>query len=297
MDSLTENGGPAIPGAPTRGVLDSLRHARQTWRTGKPSHLLAWRTDPCAEPWRDATSRDESPPARPFGVRCRRQAKHCLPPFQRTETRFEILKGSIKKQKAMPSLGVSVAIIHKGKVLLTKREDFEVWCLPGGGVDAGESPKEAAVREAKEETGLEVKLTRMVGTYARPAWLERGDRTILFAAKVAGGELKPQASEVIDIGFFDPRKLPEPLIWWYEEQIRDALEEKTGVARIQHVPQPFGKGVSMRELYRLRDRALIPRQQFFLQHFGQTPRQLVSHPKRIPFAGWFWRGDKLPNAL
>ena len=55
----------------------------------------------------------------------------------------------------MPGLAVIVAMIHDGKVLLTKREDFEVWCLPGGGVEEGESLAEAGIREVKEETGLE----------------------------------------------------------------------------------------------------------------------------------------------
>ena len=40
---------------------------------------------------------------------------------------------------SMPILGVNIAIIQDGKVLLTKRRDFEVWCLPGGEVDAGET--------------------------------------------------------------------------------------------------------------------------------------------------------------
>ena len=58
----------------------------------------------------------------------------------------------------MPTLGVEIAIIEAGKVLLIKRRDFGVWLLPGGGIDAGESAAEAAVREAQEETGLEVEL-------------------------------------------------------------------------------------------------------------------------------------------
>ena len=44
----------------------------------------------------------------------------------------------------MPILGVNVAIFQEGKVLLTKRVDFEVWCLPGGEVDEGESLAQAA---------------------------------------------------------------------------------------------------------------------------------------------------------
>ena len=39
----------------------------------------------------------------------------------------------------MPTLGVAVAILNDNRILLIKREDFEVWALPGGGVDAGES--------------------------------------------------------------------------------------------------------------------------------------------------------------
>jgi len=53
----------------------------------------------------------------------------------------------------MPALGINVAVISEDRILLTKRDDFEVWCLPSGGVEEGESLAEAAVRETKEETG------------------------------------------------------------------------------------------------------------------------------------------------
>ena len=67
----------------------------------------------------------------------------------------------------MPGIAANVAVIQDGKILLTKREDFEVWCLPSGGVEDGESLAEAAIRETKEETGVDVELTRLVGVYSR----------------------------------------------------------------------------------------------------------------------------------
>jgi len=49
-----------------------------------------------------------------------------------------------------PSIGVGVAVIEDGKILLTKRRDFPVWCIPGGHLSPGESLVDAAIREAKE---------------------------------------------------------------------------------------------------------------------------------------------------
>ena len=58
----------------------------------------------------------------------------------------------------MPAITVNVAVIHENQILLTKRGDFEIWCLPSGGVEEGESVAQAAIRETKEETGLDVEL-------------------------------------------------------------------------------------------------------------------------------------------
>src|SRR3712207_1046342 len=97
----------------------------------------------------------------------------------------------------MTIMGAAVAIIRDGRILLTKREDFEVWCLPGGHVDPGESVAAAAIREAREELGLEVRLTRLVGIYSKPNWPNGGMHIVVFAAERIGGALQPAADEVL----------------------------------------------------------------------------------------------------
>lgn len=127
------------------------------------------------------------------------------------------------------NVGATIAIIEDGKVLLTKRSDFEVWCLPGGHVDEGESVATAAMREAREEVGVEVELTRYVGVYSRLG----GDETIhlhLFVAEIVGGEITPQPDEVLDIQFFAPDALPREMFWWHFQQVDDALAGRAGVA-------------------------------------------------------------------
>ena len=55
-----------------------------------------------------------------------------------------------------------------GDILLQKRVDNELWALPGGVIDIGETASQAVVREVKEETGLDVEITRLVGVYSDP---------------------------------------------------------------------------------------------------------------------------------
>ncbi|MCP5094375.1 MAG: NUDIX domain-containing protein [Chloroflexi bacterium] len=127
----------------------------------------------------------------------------------------------------MVKSGATVAIIQDGKILLTLRPDFEVWCLPGGHVDPGESVAQAAKREAFEETGLKVELTRLVGVYSRLG----GEHTIhlnLFAANPVGGVLTPQPDEVLELAYFSLNDLPSNMFWWHRQKIKDAFAGVTG---------------------------------------------------------------------
>jgi len=170
----------------------------------------------------------------------------------------------------MPILGVNIAILQEGKVLLTRRTDFEVWCLPGGEVDPGESLAQAAIREAHEETGLEVELTRLVGVYSRPAWINGGMHVVLFAARVTGGSLKIQESEVLEAGYFAPGEIPGPLVFGHGERIQDAFSGVGGgVARLQDAAWPFEPELTRRDLYARCEQSGLSKQDFYLQYVSQ----------------------------
>jgi ADP-ribose pyrophosphatase YjhB (NUDIX family) len=167
----------------------------------------------------------------------------------------------------MPTLGVLAVIMENGRILLTQRDDFAVWCLPGGALEDGESLEEAAAREVSEETGLQVRLTRLVGVYSQPQWHRGGHHFALFAGQPVGGALRLQAGETIDVGFFELGALPEPLVWWHRQPIADALAGAVGVARVIHGDWPLDRRLTRDQLYALRDQSGLSRQQFYLRHW------------------------------
>jgi ADP-ribose pyrophosphatase YjhB (NUDIX family) len=172
------------------------------------------------------------------------------------------------EDEARPSVGVcTVVVCDDRRILLTKREDFEVWCLPGGGVDPRESLAETAVREVREETGLEVRLTGLVGIYSRPAL---SSHLVVFVAEPVGGALRLDPAETIDLGFFPGDALPEPLIWWQRQPILDALAGRRGVAWTLEAAWPLPPEVRTREdLYAFRDRSGLSRADFYQRYFGE----------------------------
>src|SRR6185295_5359171 len=90
-------------------------------------------------------------------------------------------------------------------VLLILRRDVPVWVLPGGGIDPGESPEQASVREILEETSLSVKVERLVGTYIPINRLAK--RTNLYECSFVSGSLR-RSDETRDARFFSLDQLP-----------------------------------------------------------------------------------------
>ena len=104
--------------------------------------------------------------------------------------------------------GSAIIVDDEGKILLQRRSDNNRWALPGGTMDIGETIGESAIREVREETGLEVELTRIVGVYSDPGHVFAYDDgeirqqfNICFAGRVIGGHLQT-SSESSEVGFF-----------------------------------------------------------------------------------------------
>ena len=170
----------------------------------------------------------------------------------------------------MTSIGVNISIIQNGKILLTKREDFEVWCLPGGAVDEGESVAQAAIREAREETGLEVELTSLIGLYSQPRASSLVGHIASFAARPIGGELNVDPSEVIEIGYFGLDEIPADLLVTHRQRILDAFRGiGGGVAWLQDIEYPFSPDITRADIYRLRDQSGLSRRDFYFATLGK----------------------------
>jgi 8-oxo-dGTP diphosphatase len=111
---------------------------------------------------------------------------------------------------ADPKVAAAVLVEQDGRVLLVRRanEPFRgMWTLPAGFVDAGEDPAEAASRECLEETGLTVRINRVVDVVAGREHPRGADFIIVYAAEVLSGDLAP-ADDADAADWFERAQLP-----------------------------------------------------------------------------------------
>ena len=164
----------------------------------------------------------------------------------------------------MPGIAVNVAVLVDGKILLTKRDDFQVWCLPSGGVEDGESLAEAAIRETKEETGIDVRLTRVIGVYSRLGGIP-DVHAILYEAKPIGGKLRVQPGETLEGDYFPFDKLPEDISFGHVKRIEDAIKGAQGVSVRQQIKFTGNSAFSRKELIELMQRSDLSPRDFYMQ--------------------------------
>ncbi len=127
--------------------------------------------------------------------------------------------------------GCSVTILDdEGRLLLQKRTDGDWWCLPGGGVDGGDTFTSTAVREAWEETGLKVEVVRLLGCYCDPeicSVYPDGNRvqiaSLNFHSRIIGGEMIESNDETAELRWFNQDELPRNIAPTHIQRIADAF--------------------------------------------------------------------------
>jgi len=144
----------------------------------------------------------------------------------------EVLYGPRLGKEGQLRMGCSAVIFDetRTKALLTRRTDNGRWCIPGGGMDAGESAAEACIREVWEETGLHVEVKRLVGVYSNPDQLvvyPDGNKAhfvvLSFEVQVIGGDLG-LSNETTEVGFFSVQEMGTmPMHGKHKERVEDAL--------------------------------------------------------------------------
>ena len=113
-----------------------------------------------------------------------------------------------------------------GIVMIERKNPPHGWALPGGFVDYGESLEAAAVREAREETSLDVELTRQFHAYSDPGRDERQHNvTVVFIARPLGGVLKAR-DDARRAGVFAENSLPPEIAFDHADILNDYFSRK-----------------------------------------------------------------------
>jgi 8-oxo-dGTP pyrophosphatase MutT (NUDIX family) len=127
----------------------------------------------------------------------------------------EVLYGPRLGREGQLRMGCSAVLFDEArqKVLLTQRTDNGRWCLPGGAMEAGESAAEACEREVWEETGLQVRVKRLLGVYSNPDQLviyPDGNKAFFvvlnFEVELISGELG-LSNETTAFGYYSVQEM------------------------------------------------------------------------------------------
>ena len=135
----------------------------------------------------------------------------------------------MKKNKyPIPTVDIIIEITRKngqeGIILIKRKNPPHGWALPGGFVDVGESLEEAAVREAKEETSLDIKLKNQFHTYSDPKRDPR--KHTISTVYVATAQGRPRAQDdALDIRIFTQEEINFPLAFDHKKILADYFKQ------------------------------------------------------------------------
>ena len=129
------------------------------------------------------------------------------------------MKNSQSHKNPLPTVDLIIEL-NEGIILIKRKNPPEGWALPGGFVDYGETIESAAIREAKEETGLDVELIRQFHSYSDPKRDPRHHTiTTVFVAKAKGEAVA--GDDATQVGIFHKNILPEQTAFDHREILND----------------------------------------------------------------------------
>lgn len=159
----------------------------------------------------------------------------------------------------------SIVTNEAGELLLIQRHDIRTFDVPGGGLEAGELPSEAAVRETFEETGLHVRPSQLLGIYHWPnepnAYL-----SFYFRCELLGGVLRP-SEETPMVAFYAPHALPRPILPMHRQRLRHSLNHDSSQPLMLAQPMTLTQKAGKKVLGRI----LFPLQRWRRRRSGQPP--------------------------
>lgn len=135
-----------------------------------------------------------------------------------------------KKRKHVGRTATAIITKLPNMILLIKRltRPFSgYWALPGGRLDPGETVEQTAIRETKEETGLDVVIVNKIGEYREKGVQDNIEYDYLpacFLMKVVGGEIRKQKNEIETLRFFSLNNIPKKLAFEHNQMIKDYIK-------------------------------------------------------------------------
>lgn len=121
-----------------------------------------------------------------------------------------------------PTVDAIIEVAGQGIVLVRRRDFPAGWALPGGFVEYGESVEDAARREAREETGLEIHLRGLLGVYSKPGRDPRGHTvSTIFVATASG--MPHAGDDAASVGIFPIDRFPNDMAFDHAEILQDYL--------------------------------------------------------------------------
>ena len=141
------------------------------------------------------------------------------------------IRSKVGHEKIILTFAGGCIFNDQGEVLLQRRGDSHKWGFPGGAIEPGEAPEMTAVREAKEKTGLDVSVGKLIGVYTDPDIIyPNGDQAqsivIAYELQVIGGKLFCDQDETLELKYFSKEEKPQLFTGSHVELWNDIFYQK-----------------------------------------------------------------------